>query len=48
LPSRATLAKKWPRLRINRLTWRWRDDASGASGNDITSLKAFIDGRAAR
>jgi hypothetical protein len=42
LPNRATLARKWPALRINRLTWRWRDDASGARGDDITSLIAFL------
>lgn len=48
LPSRAAPARKWPRLRINRLTWRWRDDASGAFGADVASLLAFIAGRAAR
>lgn len=47
LPSRAVLAHRWPRLKINRLTWRWVDDASGARGDDFESLLAYI-GRAAR
>jgi hypothetical protein len=42
LPSRATLARKWPRLKINRLTWHWRDDATGANGSDFESLRAFL------
>lgn len=42
LPSRASLARKWPALKINRLTWRWIDDASGAGGDDIASLLAFL------
>ncbi|PWB90684.1 hypothetical protein C5688_09165 [Methylocystis sp. MitZ-2018] len=42
LPSRATLARKWPALKINRFTGRWRDDASGASGVDVASLLAFL------
>jgi hypothetical protein len=42
LPSKATLARRWPSLRINRLTWHWRDDATGARGDDITSLLAFL------
>jgi hypothetical protein len=42
LPSRASLARKWPALKINRLTWRWIDDASGARGDDIASLLAFL------
>jgi hypothetical protein len=42
LPSRATLARKWPALKINRLSGRWVDDASGAKGDDITSLLAFL------
>ncbi len=37
--SRAALARRWPGLRVNRLTGRWRDDASGAS---IESLLAFL------
>jgi hypothetical protein len=47
LPSRATLARKWPALKINRLTGRWVDDSSGARGDDITSLLAFL-GESAR
>ncbi|MGD9543546.1 MAG: hypothetical protein AB7F41_10680 [Methylocystis sp.] len=42
LPSRAKLARKWPTLRINRLTWRWRDDASGAKGDDLQSLLVYL------
>jgi hypothetical protein len=42
LPSRATLARRWPRLRINRLTWRWVDDASGARGDDLRSLLSYL------
>ncbi len=42
LPSRATRARKWPALKINRFTGRWRDDASGASGADVASLLAFL------
>lgn len=42
LPSRAALARRWPRLRINRLARRSRDDASGARGDDFRSLLAFL------
>lgn len=42
LPSRVALARRWPGLRINRLTWRWRDDASGARGEDLGSLLVFL------
>jgi hypothetical protein len=42
LPSRATLARRWPCLRVNRLTGRWRDDASGAHGDDLGSLLVFL------
>jgi hypothetical protein len=42
LPSRATLARKWPALKVNRLNWKWVDDASGAKGDDLGSLLAFI------
>lgn len=42
LPSRASLARRWPGLRVNRLTWRWRDDASGRGGDNIESLLAFL------
>jgi len=45
VPSRATIARKWPALKINRLTWRWVDDASGARGDDLFSLLQFL-GRA--
>ncbi|MGD9657096.1 MAG: hypothetical protein AB7U61_05550 [Methylocystis sp.] len=41
LPSRATLARRFPKLRLNRYTGRWLDDASGARGDDIESLLAF-------
>ncbi|PWB90920.1 hypothetical protein C5688_08640 [Methylocystis sp. MitZ-2018] len=42
LPSRATLARKWPALKINRKSGRWCDDASGAKGEDLQSLLAFL------
>ncbi len=42
LPSRATLARNWPGLRVNRLTWRWRDVATGAKGEDLQSLLCFL------
>lgn len=42
LPNRAKLGRKWPALKINRLTWRWCDDASGAKGGDLQSLLAFL------
>jgi len=42
LPNRATLARRWPALKINRYTGHWRDDASGAHGPDIASLLAFL------
>ncbi len=42
LPSRTTLARRWPGLRINRLNYRWVDDATGAKGDDIESLLAFL------
>ena len=48
LPSRAVLARKWPSLRINQLTWRWIDDASGARGDTIESLLAYLAGDATR
>ena len=46
IPSKSTLARRFPKLKINRLTWRWVDDASGAKGDDIASLTAFLRGRA--
>jgi hypothetical protein len=42
LPSKAILARKWPRLRVNRLTGRWLDEASGSNGEDFQSLLAFL------
>jgi hypothetical protein len=42
LPSRATLARRFPRLRVNRFTGAWRDDASGKRGDTIDSLRAYI------
>jgi hypothetical protein len=42
LQSRATLTRRWPCLRVNRQTWRWRDDASGAHGDDLGSLLVFL------
>ena len=46
LPGRAVLARRWPALRINRLTWRWIDDATGARGDDLESLRDYIGGGA--
>ncbi len=40
LPSRAALAWRWPNLRLNRLTGRWVDDASGASGARVAAIHA--------
>ncbi len=48
LPSRATLARRLPGLRINRLTWRWRGDATGAGGDDIESLLTFLNAESGR
>jgi hypothetical protein len=42
LPNKAKLARRWPCLRVNRLTGRWVDDSSGARGDDIRSLLAFL------
>lgn len=42
LPSKAMLARRWPRLRVNRLTGRWRDDASGAAGDNVETLLVFL------
>jgi hypothetical protein len=47
LPSRAVLARRFPKLRLNRFTGAWCDDASGAHGRDVGSLLAFLEqGRA--
>ncbi len=45
LPSRATLARRSPGLKVNRLTGAWRDDASGAKGDTIESLRIFLSER---
>lgn len=42
LPSKAMLARRWPSLKINRLSWRWVDDHSGEKGEDLTTLLAFL------
>jgi hypothetical protein len=42
LPSKAVLEKRWPGLRINRLTHRWADDATGARGDDLASLVEYL------
>jgi hypothetical protein len=42
LLSRAALARRWPSLRFNRYTGAWRDDATGAKGDNIESLRAFL------
>lgn len=40
IPSRAVLARKWPSLKLNRYTGAWRDDATGARGDDVETLLA--------
>lgn len=42
LPSKAALARRWPAL-LNRYTGKWVDDASGAKGDDLRSLLAYLD-----
>ncbi|RNJ50291.1 hypothetical protein D1O30_12470 [Methylocystis hirsuta] len=42
LPNKAALARKWPFLRVNRLSGRWRDDATGASGAGLESLLSYL------
>lgn len=42
LPGRATLARRWPGLKVNRLTGRRVDDATGARGEDLQSLLTFL------
>ncbi len=42
LPSRATLARRWPGLKVNRFSGRWRDDATGVKGDNVDSLLAFL------
>lgn len=42
LPNRATLARRFPALRVNRLSGRWRDDTTGARGDDVESLLVFL------
>ncbi len=42
LPSRATLARRSPGLKVNRYTSACRDDATGAKGDGLDSLLAFL------
>ena len=42
IPSRAVLARRFPKLRLNCYTRAWCDDASGARGYTIESLLAFL------
>jgi hypothetical protein len=44
LPSKTTLARHFPALRINRYTGRWVDDATGARGDAIETLLSYIAG----
>jgi hypothetical protein len=44
VPSRAALARRWPKLRVNRLTYQWIDEASGERGYSQSSLLAFLNG----
>lgn len=48
LPAKAVLARKWPGLRINRMTGRWHDEASGSKGEGFDTLLAFIRNPATR
>ncbi|HEY8067077.1 MAG TPA: hypothetical protein VIF40_20480 [Methylosinus sp.] len=42
VPSRAALARKWPRLRVNRMSWAWIDEASGERGYTQASLLEYL------
>lgn len=42
LPPKATLVRRWPGLKVNRFSGRWRDDATGARGDSIESLLTFL------
>ncbi len=44
IPGKAALARRFPRLRVNRLSGRWRDEATGERGDDFASLATFISG----
>lgn len=48
LPSKAVLEKRWPKLRINRLTGRWHDEATDERGDNIESLLTYLGGAARR
>jgi hypothetical protein len=47
VPSRGVMARRWPKLRINRMTGRWHDEATGARGDNIESLLAYLKRRKA-
>jgi hypothetical protein len=42
IPPRATLARRFPRLRVNRLSGKWCDDQTGERGDDTPSLLAYL------
>ncbi|OAI30979.1 hypothetical protein A1351_06730 [Methylosinus sp. R-45379] len=44
IPSRAVLARRWPRLRLNRYSGHWLDEASGRRGDDLASLARYLEG----
>jgi len=46
IPPRAILARRWPKLRVNRYSGKWLDEASGARGDSLASLVAYIGGEA--
>jgi len=42
IPPRAALARRFPGLHVNRLSWAWCDDRTGARGYDRASLLEFL------
>lgn len=43
IPPRAVLARRWPKLRVNRFTGRWLDEKTGRRGEDLTSLSRYLE-----
>jgi uncharacterized protein YqiB (DUF1249 family) len=42
IPPRAVLARRWPKLRINRFTGKWLDEKTGRRGDDLASLSRYL------
>jgi hypothetical protein len=42
IPPRALLARRWPKLRVNRFTGRWLDEKTGRRGDDLASLASYL------